>query len=119
MELEAAADTNLAAVEREYEIAVRKRREEEKKRKSGTMDEEFKRLDVEWRAYAERASVKATGAELSFDRAVQAAVQAEQAHSAAVQARREADLMLRRAVELVAVAEELHVSSEGRVFMLY
>lgn len=63
---------------------------------------------MELGAFAERASIKAKGAGLALQRAVTAAIQAEQVKSALVQAEREEGLLSQRVDQLMSCAHEMH-----------
>lgn len=62
-------------------------------------------VQMEAAALAERADIKATGAEIKLTEAIKAAKKEERIESALTQARRDAELLLRRAGELLATAE--------------
>lgn len=116
-DLEAAADAELAATEKDLDIAIQKRYAVDHPEKE---DENTRQaLDVHWRAFAERASVKATGAEHALLRAVDASMNAEKVESAATQARRDTELLARRAGELVAYADALRQGSESLMQRAY
>lgn len=70
-------------------------------------------------ALAERADIKATGAQLSLETAITAAIKVEQAESALTQARRDVELLLRRTTALVAEAEDLAQGTHTLAQMAY
>lgn len=91
------ADQALADADRELEVAEEKRSE--------LAAHPSPALQVEAAALAERADIKARGAELELIDAMRAASREERIESALTQARRDAELLLRRAGELLATAE--------------
>lgn len=115
--LDAQGHGALSNAENDFQVALAKQKELDELLEHHERDQ--KKLDkarLQLRVFAERADVKAAGAELALVSAAQAAMAVERAESGLVQALREHDLLLRRAVQLLLNAKavkKLQPSEEG------